>query len=80
MADKSDRGDRSMSQQMANSWASFAKTGDPNAGGQPPWPRYDLRADVMREFGSGKNRLASGLKKNRVDYQIKMLKSLYRVE
>jgi hypothetical protein len=34
----------------------------------------------MREFSDGKNGLVNGLSKDRVDYQIKTLKSLYRVD
>jgi para-nitrobenzyl esterase len=80
MADKNSSGDRSISQQLSSSWASFAKTGNPNVGGQPTWPQYDLKTDVMREFSDGKNGLVNGLSKDRVDYQIKTLKSLYRVD
>ena len=80
MADKNNSGDRSISQQLSSSWASFAKTGNPNVGGQPTWPQYDLKTDVMREFSDGKNGLVNGLSKDRVDYQIKTLKSLYRVD
>ena len=80
MADKNNSGVRSISQQLSSSWASFAKTGNPNVGGQPTWPQYDLKTDVMREFSDGKNGLVNGLSKDRVDYQIKTLKSLYRVD
>jgi para-nitrobenzyl esterase len=80
MADKNNSGDRSISQQLSSSWASFAKTGDPNVGGQATWPPYELKTDVMRKFGDGENGLVSGLKKDRVDYQIGTLKSLYHVD
>jgi para-nitrobenzyl esterase len=80
MADKNNGGDRAISQQLSSSWASFAKTGNPNVSGQATWPQYDLKTDVMREFGDGKNGLVNGLRKDRVDYHIKTLKSLYRVD
>jgi para-nitrobenzyl esterase len=32
---------------MAHYWTTFAATGDPNAAGQPRWPRYDPAADVL---------------------------------
>ncbi len=79
MADKNNGGDRAISQQMSSSWASFAKTGNPNVSDQVTWPRYDLKADVMRDFSVGKSGLVNGLSKERVDYQIRTLKSLYGV-
>ena len=39
--------DRRLSGEMAHYWATFAATGDPNAAGQPHWPRYDPAADVL---------------------------------
>jgi len=80
MADKNNSGDRAISQQLSSSWASFAKTGNPNVSGQPPWPQYDLKSDVMREFSDGKNGLVNDLRKDRVDYQIRTLERLYSVE
>jgi para-nitrobenzyl esterase len=31
-------------------WASFAKTGDPNGGGLPHWPRYEPSTDGIMDF------------------------------
>ena len=39
--------DVDLSRQMAHYWATFAATGDPNAAGQPHWPRYDPAADAV---------------------------------
>ena len=39
--------DTRLSQRMAHYWATFAAAGDPNAAGQPRWPRYDPVADAL---------------------------------
>jgi len=31
-------------------WANFARTGDPNGEGLPPWPAYDPKADPIMDF------------------------------
>lgn len=79
MADKNNSHDRAISERLSSSWAAFAKTGNPNVSGQADWPRYDLKTDVMREFNDGKNGQVKGLRKDRVEYQIKTLRSLYGV-
>jgi para-nitrobenzyl esterase len=46
-AGRPESADLTLAGQMSHYWASFAATGDPNAPGQPRWPRYDLAADVL---------------------------------
>ncbi len=31
-------------------WVAFARTGDPNGGGQPKWPAYSAAGDVVMDF------------------------------
>lgn len=79
IADASNKEDQAISMQMSKSWASFAKTGNPNASGLPVWPTYSLKEDVMREFGYQGNSLITGLQKARVNYQIQSLQKLYQL-
>ena len=69
-----------MSQKLSSSWAAFAKTGNPNVSGQPAWPQYNLKTDVMRDFNQAPNGLVHGLEKDRVDYQIRTLQVLYKTD
>jgi para-nitrobenzyl esterase len=43
--------DRKASAAMTDYWATFAKTGDPGAGGGPAWPAYGP-SDTVLEFGA----------------------------
>ena len=72
--------DRDMSLQMSKSWASFAKTGNPNYDGKTTWPRYDISNDVMREFTNGSQKTVKNLDRERVDYQMKSIKTLYQMQ
>ncbi|MFV3073495.1 carboxylesterase/lipase family protein [Niveispirillum fermenti] len=43
--------DRATARLMADLWARFAKTGDPNGGDLPAWPRYDAARPQMLSIG-----------------------------
>lgn len=72
--------DQSISQQLAKSWTSFAKTGNPNYGGKNNWHRYDIKNDSIREFTQGKEGVVNNLDKSKVDYQIKAINAIYQTK
>ena len=43
--------DRRLSAAMVDQWVAFARTGDPNGGGRPAWPRFDEAAPRVLELG-----------------------------
>lgn len=46
--------DATVSEQMQSYWTNFAKTGDPNGPGSPPWPAWHGEAPPLMHFtGSG---------------------------
>ena len=42
--------DLAVSRMAQSYWVNFARTGDPNGAGLPPWPRHDPTKDVIFEF------------------------------
>ncbi|MCX7013610.1 MAG: carboxylesterase family protein [Candidatus Sumerlaeota bacterium] len=43
--------DRNLSKTMQSYWVNFAKTGDPNGEGLPPWPAHTKASDAYQELG-----------------------------
>ncbi len=43
--------DRNVSDAVSSYWTNFAKTGDPNGNGLPPWPQYRADNHVTMELG-----------------------------
>ena len=49
--------DRHVSDLVQQYWVNFARTGDPNGGGLPPWPRYASGGSVLK-FANGATQTA----------------------
>jgi para-nitrobenzyl esterase len=50
-------------------WAQFAKTGDPDSAGGPPWPKFDAGDEYVMEFpASGVPVAAKHFHKDRLDW------------
>ena len=79
IVDKSNPQDLAITRRMSESWAAFAKTGNPNVSGQLSWPIYNLNADVMRNYSVGPETI-TGLLKDRVAYQMLHLREIYALE
>ena len=43
--------DQYLADRMSDYWVQFAKTGNPNTGEGPSWPRYDSSSREFLEFG-----------------------------
>ncbi len=48
--DKVTGDDKKMAELASAYWVSFAKTGDPNGGNRPQWPRHDPAVDKLIDF------------------------------
>jgi para-nitrobenzyl esterase len=44
--------DKAMAELASAYWVSFAKTGDPNGGGRPFWPRHEPGRDMILDFAA----------------------------
>jgi para-nitrobenzyl esterase len=42
--------DQAVSRMAQSYWVNFAKNGDPNGAGLPPWPRHDPNKDLIFDF------------------------------
>ena len=50
VGDKVTADDKKMGELASAYWVSFAKTGDPNGGNRPQWPRHDPAVDKVIDF------------------------------
>ncbi len=60
---------------MANYWANFATTGDPNGAGLARWPAYSAASDVWLDIANSVI-AKPGVLANRLDWHIARFKRL----
>jgi para-nitrobenzyl esterase len=65
--DKVTNADKAMGVLASAYWVSFAKTGDPNGGGRPGWPRHDPSTDSIINFTNAGVVVGPDLLKARLD-------------
>jgi para-nitrobenzyl esterase len=66
--------DREASAAMQEYWTNFAKTGDPNGGKLPRWPRFDPSARAYLDFTNGGPVAKEGLRRQACDLYTEKLK------
>jgi para-nitrobenzyl esterase len=52
--------DRQLAARLADTWASFARTGTPNGQGLPDWPAFDGRPATILRIGDAADLQARG--------------------
>jgi para-nitrobenzyl esterase len=65
LVDASDEA-KNLSARMLRAWTTFARTGDPNSGMDPTWPKYDAASDQYMVFDVTDS-VSSGLKRDACD-------------
>jgi para-nitrobenzyl esterase len=68
--------DKRISNQMQQYWTNFAKTGDPNGDGLPPWPRFDISSRAYIQFTDSGPVAKEGLRRPYCDLFIENVKRL----
>jgi para-nitrobenzyl esterase len=68
--------DRMISEAMQEYWTNFAKTGDPNGGQLPRWPKFDPAARAYLEFRDSGAFSGQGLRRPFCDVYIENVKRL----
>jgi para-nitrobenzyl esterase len=71
---KYDATDQEVSAAMQKYWTNFAKTGDPNGGGLPRWPKFDPAGRAYLEFTDAGPIMREGLRRQVCDLYTENLK------
>ena len=66
--------DRKISNEIQEYWTNFAKTGDPNGGSLPSWPKFSASARAYLEFTDNGPAAKEGLRRAICDLYIENLK------
>ena len=75
-APKYDATDQQVSAAMQKYWTNFAKTGDPNGGGLPRWPKFEPAKRAYLEFTDAGPVVREGLRRQVCDLYTENLKRL----
>jgi para-nitrobenzyl esterase len=67
VGDKVTAADKAMGELASAYWVSFAKTGDPNGGDRPPWPRHEPAVNRVTNFTNSGVSTGPDPLKNRLD-------------
>jgi para-nitrobenzyl esterase len=73
-APKYDATDAAVSAQMQQYWTNFAKTGDPNGGSLPKWPKFDPAARPYMDLTAQGPAVREGLRREACDLFIENIK------
>jgi para-nitrobenzyl esterase len=68
--------DERISDEMQQYWTNFAKTGDPNSGGLPVWPKFDTSSRAYIQFTDSGPVAKEGLRRPYCDLFIENVKRL----
>ncbi len=71
---KYDATDQKVAADMQSYWTNFAKTGDPNGGGLPQWPKFDSAGRAYIEFTADGPAARAGLRRQVCDLYTDNLK------
>jgi para-nitrobenzyl esterase len=72
-APKYDATDAAVSSQMQQYWTNFAKTGNPNGGSLPQWPKFDPTARAYMDLPANASVAREGLRRAACDLFIENL-------
>jgi para-nitrobenzyl esterase len=71
---KYDAGDQKVSEAMQTYWTNFAKTGDPNGGALPRWPKFDPSSRAYLDFTNDGPVAKQGLRRDICELYTEKLK------